>query len=205
MNLTHNPSPEALLIESRITLIKFKAALNSLNGKTPGLDRITYPMIKNLCQPLTSRLINLYNNILDSHIPQQFKNSIIIPIHKPNTPKTSLTSYRPISLNPCLSKVLDKIIANRLWWLALNCKLLDSRQLGFRKGMSVSECLTLLDYQTTAALSTRSHLSIISLDFEKAFDKIGIHAIIDDLQRWKIGPKLLNFVKNFLTNRKIKV
>jgi len=31
MNLTHNPSPEALLIESRITLIEFKAALNSLN------------------------------------------------------------------------------------------------------------------------------------------------------------------------------
>jgi len=71
--------------------------------------------------------------------------------------------------------------------------------------MSVSECLTLLDYQTTAALSTRRHLSIISLDFEKTYDKIGIHAIIDELQRWKIGPKLLNFVKNFLTNRKIKV
>jgi len=99
-------------------------------------------MIKNVCQPLTSRLINLYNNILDSHIPQQFKNSIIIPM--PNSVRLP-------------------------------------------------------------ALSTRSHLSIISLDFEKAYDKIGIHAIIDELQRWKIGPKLLNFVKNFLTNRKIKV
>jgi len=71
--------------------------------------------------------------------------------------------------------------------------------------MSVSECLTLLDYQTTAALPTRSHLSIISHDFERAYDKIGIHAVIDELQRWKIGPKFLNFVKNFLTNRKIKV
>jgi len=49
--------------------------------------------------------------------------------------------------------------------------------------MSVSECLTLLYYQTTAALSTRSHLKIISLDFEKAYDKIEIHAIIDELHR----------------------
>jgi len=104
MNLSHNPSPEAISIESRITLIEFKAALNSLNGKTPGLDRISYLMIKNFSQPLTSRLINLYNKILDSHIPQQFKNSIIIPIHKPNAPKTSVTSYRPISLNPINQK-----------------------------------------------------------------------------------------------------
>jgi len=101
--------------------------------------------------------------------------------------------------------VLDKIIANRLWWLAINGKLLDSRQLGFQKGMSVSECLTPLDYQTTATLSTRSHLSIISLDLKNTYDKIGIHAIIDEIQRWKIGPKLLNFVSNFLTNRKINV
>jgi len=71
--------------------------------------------------------------------------------------------------------------------------------------MSISECLALLEHQTNAALSTRRHLSIISLDFEKAYDKIGIHTIVDELIRWRIGSKILRYVINFLGNRRINI
>jgi len=64
--------------------------------------------------------------------------------------------------------------------------------------MSISECIALLDHQTNAALSTRRHLSIISLDFEKAYDKIGIHTIVDELI-------ILRYVMNFLSNRRINI
>jgi len=48
-------------------------------------------------------------------------------------------------------------------------------------------------------------LSIISLDFEKAYDKIGIHTIEDELIRWRIGSKILRYVINFLSNRRINI
>jgi len=100
---------------------------------------------------------------------------------------------------------MDKIISKRLWWLVNNSQLLDSRQMGFRRGKSVSDSLAMLDYLTTTTLSRKSHLSIISLDFSKAFDKIGMHTIIDELVDWKLWPKVIKYIINFLTNRKICV
>lgn len=200
-----NPSKSATFIETKISYIELELALNKLNGKTPGFDRISYPMIKNLPIKVKLRLIEHYNNVFNNYIPQIYKNSLVIPILKPNSDKTSIKSYRPISLNPCCSKVLDKIIANRLWWFVTSDKLLHSHQMGFRKGKSVSDFLVYLDYQITQSLSTKKHLSIISLDFAKAFDKIGVHTILDQLKRWNIGPKIFQYVKNYMNNRNIKI
>jgi len=44
---------------------------------------------------------------------------------------------------------------------------------------------------------------LISLDFNKAFDKKGIHSVINQLKELKIGKRILNYVLNFITNRKI--
>lgn len=134
-----------------------------------------------------------------------YKTSLIIPILKPNKDKTLVSSYRPISLNPCCSKVLDKIVANRLWWFFTTNKLLNSHQYGFTKGKSISDPLVYLDFKISQTLHNKNHLSIISLDFDKAVDKIGIHSILNQLEEWKIGPKLYNYIKNYLTNRKIIV
>ncbi|XP_065724971.1 uncharacterized protein [Drosophila suzukii] len=41
--------------------------------------------------------------------------------------------------------------------------------------------------------------------FAKAFDRVGIHSIMDELKVWKIGPKIAKYIFNFLTNRKISV
>lgn len=51
----------------------------------------------------------------------------------------------------------------------------------------------------------KKHISIISLDFEKAFDKVGIHTILDQLEKWNIGQKMYNYIKDYLSKRKIIV
>lgn len=140
-----------------------------------------------------------------THIIQQYKNSIVVPVLKKWSDKSLIKSYRPISLNSCLWKVLDRIVANRLWWFVQSNNLLDSRQFGFRKGKSTIDPLLYIDSQITTSLSRRKHISIISLDFERAFDRIGIHAVIDQLSSWKMGPHIVNYIKNFMTNRKIIV
>jgi len=186
-------------MEQNINFIEFSAALNSLKGNTPGYDKINYSMIK----PLKNRIIGLFNSILGANIPQTYKVSTIIPIHKPKKDKTLIESYRPISLNPCISKILDKIIYKRLWWFVTTNKLLNSHQLGFRKGKSVTDCLLFVDALFSRALSEKRLASIISLDFEKAFEKIGLHTIIVLLKAWGCGQTILNYVSNFMTNRKI--
>lgn len=101
--------------------------------------------------------------------------------------------------------MLDKIIANRLWWFVTTNKLINNRQFGFKKGSSTIDSLLYIDYQISNCLSLRKHTTIISLDFERAFDKVGIHSILEQLTEWKVGPKIIGYVKNFMTNRKICV
>ena len=192
-------------IETDLTMIELLSALQKLKGKTPGYDRISYPMIKNMTITTKCRLLTLYNNIFNNFIPQSYKTSLVIPILKPNKNKTLIESYRPISLNPCCSKVLDKIISNRLWWFVTTYNLLNQNQIGFKKGKSVMDVLLFLDHTILDSITSKKHISIISLDFTKAFDKIGIHSVIDQLKTWKVGPKIINYVYNFLSNRKIIV
>lgn len=161
-------------------------------------------MIANASLAVKTRLLKHFNNIFHSHIPQQYKTSLVIPIDKPNSEKTSITSYRPISLNPCVAKILDKIIAKRLWWFVTTNKLIHKNQVGFKSSRSVLDNLACIDHLITESLSHKQHISIISLDFNKDFDKIGIHAIITQLQEWNIGHNILRYVINFMKNRKIK-
>lgn len=196
---------QAGIIEEDITFIELESVLGKLKGKTPGMDRISYPMLKMLPRPTKQRMVKLFNEIFCQHIPQKFKTSIIVPILKPGSDKTMAKSYRPISLNPCISKVLDRIIANRLWWFLKTNKLLNNFQFGFKRGKSTLDNLLFLDYQITNALSTKNHITIISLDFQRAFDRVGLHSIIDQLTDWQVGPKIINYIYNFMTNRKIIV
>jgi len=75
-------------MEQDINFLEFSAALTSLKGQTPGQDKINYPMIQHVANPVKMRIINFFNIILKSHIPQTYKTSIIIPIHKSGTDKT---------------------------------------------------------------------------------------------------------------------
>lgn len=84
-------------------------------------------------------------------------------------------------------------------------KLLNSHKFGFKKSKSIADPLIFLDYIINCSLKSKKHISIISLDFAKAFDKIGLHTILSQLEDWGIGPKIYKYIQNYLTNRKIKV
>jgi len=189
----------AEFMEQIINFIEFSAALNSLKGITRGYDKINFSVIKYAAKPLKNRIV-LFNSILRSNVPQTYKVSTIVPIHKPGKEKTLIESYRPISLNPCKSKILDKIISKRLWWFVATNKLLNSHQLGFRKGESVTDFLLFVDALVSRALSEKD--TIISLDFQKAFEKLELHTIICHLKAWGCGQTTLIYVSNFMTNRK---
>lgn len=199
-------SPSASLIETPITIVELESCLFSAKGKTPGFDRISYEMLKKSPSCLRSKLLSLYNNIFNNGtIPQAWKVATIIPIPKPNKDHSTLSGYRPISLLPCASKILEKIVSKRIFWLIEKNKFIDKNQLAFKKGRSTTDSLIHLDFFISSALSEKNHASILAIDFEQAFDRIGLHVILKQLIEWKIGPKILNYVKAFLSNRKFRI
>ncbi|XP_044745203.1 uncharacterized protein LOC123307066 [Coccinella septempunctata] len=62
-----------------------------------------------------SDLIQIYNNCLRSgSIPEDFQNVLILPILKKSKPPNLPSSYRPIALSPCIVKILETMIKNRI-------------------------------------------------------------------------------------------
>lgn len=51
----------------------------------------------------------------------------------------------------------------------------------------------------------KKHASILTIDFEKAFDRIGLHVIVKKLIEWKTGPKIIKYITSFLTNRSFRI
>jgi len=66
-----------------------------------------------------------------------------MPLHKTGT-KTELTNYRPISLLSSISKILEKLIANRLIKIFNKYNVMYNRQFGFRKNIQLNMPLLIL-------------------------------------------------------------
>ena len=201
-----NVSSAAKKIDTKVTFVELENSLQGAKGKTPGFDRINYPMIQNLPITVKYRLIELFNNIIEKGIyPQNWRTALIVPIPKPNKPKSEINDFRPISLLSCMAKTFEKIIAKRLMWFITSKNLISHNQVAFKRKQSTTDVLLHLQHYVSNALSAKNHITILATDFEKAFDRIGAHIVLQQLSKWGVGQGTFNVVKAFLTHRHFRV
>ena len=113
--------------------------LNEINvNKSSGPDGIRPTVIKSVTQYISPILVHIFNNSMQSGIiPESLKVAQIIPIYKANDP-SEFTNYRPISILPILSKILEKVILKRLLDFLTKQDILNHSQFGFRKHHSIT-------------------------------------------------------------------
>ncbi|XP_069145909.1 uncharacterized protein [Solanum lycopersicum] len=103
-------------------------------------------------------------------IPKYFSHSCIVLLPKVNNPN-KLTEYRPISLSNFTSKIISKLVSNRL--SPILPALISSNQSGFVKGRSISENIMLA--QEIIHQIKKPNIGsnvIIKLDMAKAYDRV---------------------------------
>ncbi|KAG5888348.1 hypothetical protein JTB14_014577 [Gonioctena quinquepunctata] len=113
------------------------------SNTAPGKDNITYPMLYHLPEGLKRSLLNIFNRIWNNEIaiPTEWKDYLVIPIHKHGKPKEEENSYRPISLASCILKTFERMLKNRLeHWLEHHTKL-PASQYGFRRSRSTQDAV----------------------------------------------------------------
>jgi len=77
-------------------------------GSSPGLDGMSYDIVKQVPDAFLAVFINIYNTMWTTgELPAGWKHSVALPIPKPNKTKSSADSYRPISLISCLCKLME--------------------------------------------------------------------------------------------------
>ena len=186
------------------TIEEFHEALSSTKETSPGLDKITFSMIKNLHSSLQSYILEVYNRIyLSSLFPTLWKVAIILPIPKANKDNKIPLNYRPISLTSCLCKLLEKMVNLRLMWYLEKEDYLSPFQSGFRRNRSTIDSLVQFENDIRSAISRNEHSIAIFFDLTKAYDMVWKYDVIKKLSFAGLRGNLLKFVRNFLTGRKI--
>ena len=100
---------------SILTLDELQYSLGLLKNSSPGNDRVHNLFLKNSPADVKEYMLQLFNLSWRSEtVPQNWLQSLIIPICKPDKDPLDIKSYRPISLLSCLSKLMERIVSHRL-------------------------------------------------------------------------------------------
>ncbi|CAB0042880.1 unnamed protein product [Trichogramma brassicae] len=187
-------------IDAQISLEEFTAAINSSSkNSSPGIDQVTYSMLKQAPPILIRLLLKSINNHLDKYqIPKDWKSSLVILI-----PKNSNNKFRPITLASCILKTTEKVLNARLLHYVEKHNILPDSQYGFRKNRSCSLALTKLVTYIYSAFNKDSHVICVSLDIKSAFDNIVPTYLLKILNEIGIPLKLKKFIYNITENRKL--
>lgn len=189
-----------------ITIEEFEQTLNSKKNTAPGIDGISYEMIKLLPVGMIKKLVKILNRLWSQNkIPTEWKNIDIIPIQKPSKDPNDANSYRPISLIPVIAKIFNSILKDRLVEYITVREILPDCTYGFRKGRSTINCLNLLNSMINEAIKEKKYCTTVFLDISKAYDDVNLEKLCIIMDSYSIPPMITNWIVNFFSNRKVNM
>lgn len=100
---------------------------------------------------------------------------------------------------------MEKMVLERLEWHLEGLQLLPETMIGFRKHVSTQDAMLRIKNQVFDLPSTAQLRTIVGVDMQRAFDSVTHRAILENLKATKPGPRVYNYVKDFLSERTVKV
>ena len=193
-------------INNDFNLQELLGTLRTKKTSAPGEDGISYDILKNIHIFGLKEILRLFNTIWNSgSIPKIFKHAIVVPILKPNKPKSDPASYRPISLTSHLGKVLETMFTNRLQQKLEAYRKLNKLQSGFRKKRQTLDQLARLIHNAEKCRNMNKTTLAVLLDLEKAFDLLWREGALEALQKLNVTGRAYNYIQDFLTDRTFQV
>ena len=178
---------------------EISAVLKKAKQGAPGEDCISYEIMKHVPQPYLSSLAQLYTkSLMSGTLPDCWKKATIVPI-----PKKDKGSYRPISLLPIQSKIMEKIMLQRIRWIADPP---HTRAMGFKPASGTRDAVATLVHdlsqcQTTNLRCKSRKAAAVFLDLKQAFELANKNVIISELIDAGVSGSVLAWCQDFLTGR----
>ena len=166
-----------------------------------GVDEISssvLKLIKNEITPVLTHIVNL--SISQKTFPQYWKKARVIPLHKKDEllyPK----NYRPVSLLPVFSKVLERCIFVQMVSYLEENNLLHPAHHGFRaKHSTVTALLQMFDTWIDA-FEQNEVSAVLMLDMSAAFDVVDHAILLSKLELYGFRECALSWIASYLMNR----
>ena len=189
----------SLQIPSVNTVFSFLSKIDE--KKATGLDRIPSNLLKMAASIVAPSLTSIFSkSILTGIYPNDWKAAKVTPLFKKGL-KSDPNNYRPISVIPVVSKVLEKIVYNQLYHYLDDIKLLLGCQSGFR---SLHSTLTALLEATDAwSVNIDNGLlnGVVFIDLTKAFDTIDHEIILRKMSYLGVDQAAIKWFSSYLSGR----
>lgn len=200
-------SPNFVPRDHKITVNEIKNIVkNFKNFKAPGLDSIMSITIKRLPSEAYKFLTDIFNKCLElCYFPNTWKTAKIIPIVKPMKNATLASSYRPISLLSCVSKIFEKLLLERMNRHIFENNIYIEEQFGFRSGHSTTQQLQRVIQHIKKGRSQKKTTIMALLDIEKAFDSVWHDGLIYKLHFLNFPLYIVKTISSYLQDRKFQV
>ena len=166
-----------------------------------GVDNINGKLFKLSYKSIINHIVHLVNCCLLAGVfPKKLKIAVVKPIFKSGE-HANMNNYRPISILPYLSKILEKIIHHRMMNHISNNNILSPSQFGFRRGHSTYMPLLILQDTITKGFEHNKFTCGLYLDLKKAFDTVEHKILFSKLHAYGFSGIFLNLLESYLTDR----
>ena len=177
------------------------STINDMKNVGAGIDNINANIFKLTYTAITDQLVHLVNICLQNGVfPESMKVAIVKPVFKGGNKKI-FTNYRPISILPYISKLVEKIIHKRIMTFLNDNNILSNNQFGFQKSLSTFMPILLLQETITKAFENGNIAAALFIDLKKAFDTVDHDILIGKCSRYGITGSALQLLQSYLTKR----
>lgn len=160
---TYRPERHLVSMNTLYSIIKSRA-----NKKSKGEDGISNYVIKRLSNKFNVLLAMLFNQAYNiAYFPQAWKKALIVPLLKKGKPPTAPSSYRPISLLSCMSKLFECCIKIKLLEDCESLHVLPQDQFAHQTTLSAQLPVIKFSTDICSNLNTGTPTIACTLDVEK--------------------------------------
>ena len=166
-----------------------------------GHDNISSNVLKIIAMEVSPCLTLIINQVLSTgQFPKNLKTAKVIPIHKTGE-KSLMKNYRPISILPVVSKIIENVMHTQLTDYFTMNKLFTSQQYGYRENRSTElAALELMDRNLDNMNRNLTPVNVY-IDLSKAFDCLDNNILLSKLKFYGLNDNAIKLLKNYLSDR----
>ena len=201
LSFLHHPQHSDFNAPLKTNVKEVATIIKTLNPVGGGFDKISTEILLLSYKSIVDHLVFFFNLCLSTGtFPDKLKIATIKPIYKAGD-RNVFNNYRPISLLPVFSKILEKILHTHVINYLDENNLLNPLQFGFRKKHSTYMPIAHLVDNITSSLEESQFTCVLYLDLKKAFDTVSLNILLKKMYYIGLKGKLYDILRSYLTSR----
>ena len=117
--------------------------------------------------------------------------------------RSTTKDYHTVSLPSVVSKVIEKLVSNRIVDHLEKCFFFSDFQYCFRSSQSTAHLLTVVSDRIARASNRSGATGVDSLDISKTFERVWHAGLLHKLKSYGISGQIFGLTSSFLSNRQL--